>query len=304
MAYDAIFTDEVSSLQAGMSIGNLHIVSFLGKGGIGEVYLAQHEILGKEFALKVIPKGFAGEANGDQAFKQAARIQAKLNHPNIIRVDDLGDEGMFYWLRMEYVAGEPVSEDKHLRSLHDLMEMTKGPLTVEEVRYYLFHTLVGLAFAHAQDVVHADLKPSNLLLAEDGIKIAELGIVELIGHAWDDFHLLRQNPRLEPTPFDPLPGFSRQLPALLTTFEYFSPEQKAGQKPTASSNLYSVALIAYRMLTGYNSIALELPSTCIADLDPAWDDWLKKALLNDPSKRFASATAMLEAIPGWERADS
>ncbi len=303
MAYDAIFTDEVSSLQAGMSIGNLDIVSFLGKGGIGEVYLAQHEILGKEFAIKVIPKGFSAEANGDETFKQAARIQAKLNHPNIVRIDDLGDEGMFYWLRMEYVAGEPIGDDKSLRTLRDLMDMTKGPLTFEEVRYYLFHTLVGLGFAHAQDVVHADLKPDNLLLCDEGVKISELGIVELIGHAWDDFHLLRHNPRLEPTPFDPLPGFSRQLPSLLTTYEYYSPEQKAGQRPTARSNLYTVALIAYRMLTGYNTVGMELPSACIADLDPAWDDWIRTALAYDPDKRFADASAMLEAIPGLERAD-
>lgn len=303
MAYDAIFTDEVSSLQAGMSIGNLHIVSFLGKGGIGEVYLAQHEILGKEFAIKVIPKGFAGEAHGDEAFKQSARIQAKLNHPNIVRIDDLGDEGMFYWLRMEYVAGEPVNDEKHLRSLRDLMEMTKGPLTVEEVRYYLFHALVGLAFAHSQDVVHADLKPENLLLAEEGVKIAELGVVELIGHAWDDFHLLRHNPRLEPTPFDPLPGFSRQLPSLLSTFEFFSPEQKAGKKPTPGSNLYTVGLIAYRMLTGRNSVGLDLPSACVADVDSAWDKWLLRALAYDPTKRFANATEMLEAMPGLERTE-
>jgi serine/threonine protein kinase len=304
MAYDAIFTDEISSLQAGMSIGDLQIISFLGKGAIGEVYLVQNDTLDQTFALKVIPKGFSNQSDGALTLKTAEEIQAKLKHPNIIRIDALGDEGMFYWLRMEYLKGEPTGNQKTLRSLQDLMNLTKGPLTVEEVRYYLFHILVGLGFAHSQGVIHGDLKPDNILLADDAVKISELGVVELIGHAWDDFHLLRQNPRLEPTPFDPLPGFSRQLPALLTTYEYYSPEQKTGQKPTISSNLYTVGLIAYRMLMGYLAINFELPSTTIANLDCAWDNWLKKALAHDPSKRFTSALTMLEAIPGLEPANS
>ncbi|NBB78205.1 MAG: protein kinase [Verrucomicrobia bacterium] len=296
------FTDELSSLQPGMNLGNLHIVSFIGKGAIGEVYLAQHEILGKQFAVKVIPKGFAGE-DGAEIFKQAARVQADLEHPNILRIDDLGEEDMFYWLRMEYLEGEEVTENRTTRSLEDLMQLNGGPLTEEEVQYYLYYLLVGLDHAHASGVVHADLKPANILLAEEGVKISELGVIELIGHAWDDFHLLRQNPRLEPTLFDPLPGFSRALPALLNTFEYYSPEQRAGQPPNPASNLFSVGLITYRMLTGRQSLSLELPSQAVEGLDPGWDAWVQQALAHDPSKRFQSASEMLYVIPGLEAQD-
>lgn len=297
------FTDELSSLQPGMSLGNLHIVSFIGKGAIGEVYLAQHEILGKQFAVKVIPKGFAGE-DGAEVFKQAARVQTKLEHPNILMVDDLGEEDMFYWLRMEYLEGEEAVENQSIRSLEDLMKRNQGPLSEEEVSYYLYYLLLGLDHAHGEGVIHADLKPANILLADEGVKISELGVTDLIGHAWDDFHLLRNEPRLEPTLFDPLPGFSRALPSLLNTFEYYSPEQRLGEVPTAVSNLYSVGLITYRMLTGRPNLSLDMPSQVVSGLSPNWDAWVRKAVAHEPDQRFQSASEMLYAVPGLEADDT
>ncbi len=293
------FTDELSSLQPGMNLGSLHIVSFIGKGAIGEVYLVQHEILGKQFALKVIPKGFSGEEAGE-AFKQAARIQTKLDHPYILRIDDLGEEDMFYWLRMEYIAGEVTADKTQIRTLEDLMRHNKGALTEEEVCYYMYYLLLGLDHAHQQGVVHADLKPANILLAPEGVKISELGVTDLIGHAWDDFHLLRKDPLMEPTPFDPLPGFSRLLPSLLNAFEYYSPEQRAGKSPDIQSNLYTVALMTYRMLTGRYCLSLEPPTRAAHRINPRWDKWMLRALAYDPEDRFQSAAEMLEAMPGLE----
>lgn len=293
------FTDELSSLQPGMSLGNLHIVSFIGKGAIGEVYLAQHEMLGKQFAVKVIPKGFNGE-DGAVVFKQAARIQTKLDHPNILRIDDLGEEDMFYWLRMEHVDGELTAEKAKIRTLEDLMRYNKGPLSEEEVNYYLYYLLLGLDHAHCEGVIHSDLKPANVMLTEEGVKISELGVTDLIGHAWDDFHLVRNDVRLEPTPFDPLPGFSRALPALLNAFEYYSPEQRAGKQPDVASNLYTVGLITYRMLTGRHSLSLDLPTEAVNGINPRWDAWMQQALAYDTEDRFQSASEMLHALPGIE----
>lgn len=293
------FTDELSSLQPGMSLGNLHIVSFIGKGAIGEVYLAQHEMLGKQFAVKVIPKGFNGE-DGVEVFKQAARIQTKLDHPNILRIDDLGEEDMFYWLRMEHIEGELTAEKMNIRTLEDLMRNNKGPLTEEEVNYYLYYLLLGLDHAHNEGVIHEDLKPANVMITEDGVKVSELGVTDLIGHAWDDFHLLRQDIRLDPTPFDPLPGFSRALPSLLNAFEYYSPEQRAGKQPDVASNLYTVGLITYRMLTGRHSLSLDLPTNAVNGINPRWDAWMTQALAYDTEDRFQSAADMLHAMPGLE----
>lgn len=293
------FTDELSSLQSGMNIGNLHIVSFIGKGAIGEVYLAQHEILGEQFAVKVIPRGFAPE-EAAEAFKHAAQIQIRLDHPYIVRVDDMGEEEMFYWLRMEYIEGDLTAKNMPIRTLDDLMCQNNGLLTEEEICYYMYYLLIGLDHAHVQGVVHADLKPANVMLVADGVKLSELGVTDLIGHAWDDFHLLRQNPLMEPTPFDPLPGYSRLLPALLSTFEYYSPEQHAGKHPDVQSNLYTVGLMAYRMLTGRRCVSMDPPSSVIPGINPQWDAWIMQALAYDPECRFRSAAAMLQAMPGLE----
>jgi len=294
------FTDELSSLQPGMSIGNLQVVSFIGKGAIGEVYLVQHEMLGESFALKVIPKSFT-EDEKTEAIKQSAQIQAKLKHPNIIRIDDLGEEDMFYWLRMEYTEGEKTGDNTQIRSLEDLMTCNGGALTEEEVCYYTYYLLFGLSHAHEQGIVHGDLKPSNVMIAEEGVKIAELGVTDLIGHAWDDFHLLRFNQQLEPTRFDPLPGFSRALPALLNAYEYFSPEQKAGEKADHQSNLYTVGLIVYRMLTGRHSLSMDPPSQAVDGINPEWDGWIGRALAFNKADRFQSALNMIEEMPGLER---
>ena len=293
------FTDELSSLQPGMTIGNLCIVSFIGKGAIGEVYLTQHEVLGKQFALKVIPKGFAVE-EAIEAFTQAARIQTKLDHPNILRIGDLGEEEMFYWLRMEYIEGEKAPDGTVVRSLEDLMRYNNGLLTEQEVCYYIYYLLIGLEHAHKQGILHTDLKPANVLIADAGVKISELGVTDFIGHAWDDFHLLRQDLLMEPTPFEPLPGFSRLLPCLLNTYEYYSPEQRIGDSPTVQSNLYSVGLMAYRMLTGRYCLSTDLPSDVIKGIDSDWDDWMIKALAYKPEDRFVSASEMLQSMPGLE----
>lgn len=296
------FTDELSSLQPGMNIGSLHVVSFIGKGAIGEVYLAQHDMLGENFALKVIPKSFTEEEK-DEAIKQSAQIQTKLKHPNIIRIDDLGEEDMFYWLRMEYTEGETTEDKTNIRSLDDLMLYNNSAIPEEEVCYYTYYLLLGLSHAHEHGVFHADLKPSNIMIAEEGVKIADLGVTELVGHAWDDFHLLRFNQQLEPTRFDPLPGFSRALPALLKTFEYFSPEQRAGEKPDHQSNLYTVGLIVYRMLTGRHSLSMEPPSQAVEGINPLWDAWIARALAYNKADRFPSALSMIEEMPGLERAE-
>lgn len=293
------FTDEICSLQPGMNIGSLHIVSFIGKGAIGEVYLVQHEILGKQFALKVIPKGFAIE-EATEAFTSAARLQTKLEHPCILRIGDMGEEDMFYWLRMEYIAGEKTSDGKTIRSLEDLMRLSNGILTEDEIRYYMYYLLVGLAHAHSQGVIHFDLKPANALIADEGIKISELGVTDFIGHAWDDFHLPNQNRLMEPTPFDPLPGFSRLLPCLLNTFEYFSPEQRLGGRPTEKSNLYTIGFMAYRMLTGRCRLSMDKPTEIVGGINPRWDSWIAKAIAYDPEVRFDSAAEMLYEMPGLE----
>ena len=173
------FTDELSSLQPGMTIGNLCIVSFIGKGAIGEVYLAQHDTLGKQYALKVIPRGFAAE-EAAQAYENAALLQKKLDHPQILRVGDLGQEDMFYWIRMEYIEGEKAPNGSTIRNLEDLLSFRKGILTEQEVCYYIYYLLLGLEHAHSQGIIHANIKPANVFIADEGVKISELGVTDFL----------------------------------------------------------------------------------------------------------------------------
>ena len=253
---------------------------------------------------KVCTQGHPEElaaAETAQSFEQAAQMQMRLSHPNILQIDDLGEEEMFYWMRMEYIEGELTPSNMTVRALADLLRAQSGFFTHEEISYYFYHVLLGLDHAHNQGVIHAALKPSNLLITEDGVKVAELGLTDLIGHAWDDFHLLRTKPRLEPTQFDPLPGFSRQLPTLLDVFDYYSPEQKAGAQATAQSSLYSVGVMVYRMLTARESLSFELPSSLVDGLGSDWDAWILQATAYDPGERFGTAVEMLKAMPREDR---
>ncbi len=297
------FSDEISALQPGMRVGNLEITRFIGKGGMGEVYQVRHAMLGKDYALKLIPRGFTDDEE-DEALRAAAALQSRLDHPAFVRIDDMGEESVFFWMRMELIEGGRAPDNTFIRSLEDLLRYRRGPLSEEEVSYFLYHILAGLDHAHHLGEVHGDLKPANIFLADDGVKISELGLTKLIGHAWDDFHLFQTEDRINPTPFDPLPGFSRSLPALLATFEYYSPEQRAGGEPDARGNLYTVGLIAYRLLTGRLRLGLEAPGETVKGIDPRWNGWLRRALAYDPVERFQAAAEMVESMPGLERANS
>ncbi len=297
------FTDEVSSLQPGINIGSMAILGFVGKGAIGEVYECIDDISGERFAVKVIPKAFA-EEGGIEILEKEAEYQDQISHPNIIHIDQVGEEDQFYWLRMEFIEGEALEDGTRLRTLADLVKRANGRLTPEEIVYYFYYALVGLDHAHSIGLCHDNLKPENILLTDDGAKLSDYGTTRLIGHAWDDFHILPEHPRMEPTPFDPLPGFSRALPSLLSTFDFFSPERKSGKPGTPSSDLFSLGMIGMRMLTGRNSVVVELPSDINPELNGAWDEWLVRAIAYDPESRFQSAAEMLKAMPGLDVASN
>ncbi|MGF1530313.1 MAG: serine/threonine protein kinase [Puniceicoccaceae bacterium] len=292
------FSDEISSLQPGINIGSMQITGFVGKGAIGEVYECIDEETGERFAVKICPKAFGAE--GLEILEREAEYQASLEHPNIVRVDQFGEEDLFYWFRMEFISGEEFSDGSRLRTLADLAKKANGYLTTEEVIYYFYFLLLGLDHGHSLGLAHDNLKPENIFLVDEGAKLSDYGTTRFVGHAWDDFFLLRDDPLMEPTPFDPLPGFSRALPSLITTYDYFAPERKAGAPGDALSDLYSLGVIALRMLTGRNAMSIEVPSDVNRELNGSWDEWLVRATAYERSQRFQSAAEMLRAIPGIE----
>jgi formylglycine-generating enzyme required for sulfatase activity/serine/threonine protein kinase len=297
------------TLADGERFGHYRIVRLLGRGGMGEVYEAEHEVIGKRFALKLLPVDFAAAGDALDRFQCEARVMALLEHPNILKVDDFGETAGRYWLRMELANGVRIG-DRPCISLADWAEARGGKLRPDHATGVLGPILEGLTHAHQRGVVHRDLKPANILMVTDAageteIKIADFGLVRLIGEEW-----LRdqaaQSVRLsmssgEQATLAPSTGSSTR--SLVGTYEYMSPEQQRGAEADTRSDVYAVGLIAYRLLTG-RKLGMKKPSELVPGLDSAWDDWVMRALEEDPADRFEDAGAMLAAMPSFVHTES
>ena len=305
------------SLPDGTLLGQYKILRLLGKGGMGEVYEAEHTTLGLKYALKVLPEDFSYKSNAVDMFKSEARVMATLKHDNIVLVDDFGNSEGRYWLRMELIEGiEGSSEvrecgiaevgenstDSLITTLADFAKYTGGKIEELTLAEILKQILTGLSFAHQHGAIHRDLKPSNILLQNVGdnnviVKIADFGLVKLVGEEWvrEQAEIsIRQSMSIGDMKTMQGPGSSRKTTsdALVGTFEYMSPEQRDGLEITEQSDLYSVGLIAYRLLTG-KKLGLKLPSRIDEFLDPLWDNFVEKALEEELEDRYQSADEML-----------
>ena len=292
-----------ASLVVGQSFGEYQVLRLLGRGGMGEVYEVEHRDLRTRHALKLIHPEIVARADAGERFRREAQVMAQLRHAHIVHVDDFRQSEGRAWLRMELVEGG---------SLADWQRTLSGPPPVARSREILRQVLDGLAYAHARGVVHRDLKPANLLLAPDGsLKIADFGLVRLAGEQWVRSQVQLTIARsmvvgqvaevsLGDAATQPPPGSSAgtSTRALLGTYAYMSPEQKRGEEADARSDLYAVGLIAYQLLTGQESVGPKAPSRLNPALDSAWDAWIERALEADRADRFASAEAMLAALPG------
>ncbi len=278
---------------------------------MGEVYEVEHETLGLRYALKLLPNNFAGQPGALERFRREARVMAQLQHPNILKVDDFGETGGRYWLRMELAGG--VEERRGARgegggqrgevrgtgvSLQDLAEARGGRIPQEELVEILKQILEGLAYAHGHGAIHRDLKPSNILFSGETVKIADFGLVRLVGEEWvrsqaqlsvqrsmsmGDLRTLQKE------------GEGTSTRSMLGTYEYMSPEQKRGEEATVQSDLYAVGLMAFKLLTGQNP-GLKPPSRIDKTLAKAWDGFLEKALEEAAGERWTGAQTMQESL--------
>jgi formylglycine-generating enzyme required for sulfatase activity/tRNA A-37 threonylcarbamoyl transferase component Bud32 len=304
-------------LAVGQQIGRYRIEAFLGRGGMGEVYTVCHPVLRQRFAMKFLVPEITGDTAALQRFEREAMVMAGLKHPGIVLVDDYGEWQGRVWLRMELVRGVPTpppaarrpalpDDDQATRlakpgravSLAQYLAARRGPMPAGEVVSLLTGILEALGFAHRNGVIHRDLKPANILLTEAGEpKIADFGLVRLAGLEWlrSRYETVVARSRLDE-------GSTVMLAdapagAIMGTWEYMSPEQRAGEQVDPTSDLYTMGLIAYRLLTGESLSGLVLPSQVIPGLSAGWDEWMLKALRRNPRERFADAGAMLAALP-------
>src|ERR687892_93128 len=257
------------------------LISRLGSGGMADVWLADDQMLDRKVALKFLHERFAQDRQFVERFRREAQSAAGLQHPNVVGVYDRGEHEGRHWIAMEYVQGA---------SLKDLI--TRG-LSVGEAIEIVRQILAGARFAHERGIIHRDLKPHNVLVDGDGrARVTDFGIARA--------------------------GASEitQTGSVLGTAQYLSPEQAQGLEVTASSDLYSVGVVLYEMLTGKvpfdgeSAVAVALkqvsevprpPSELNPAVPRALDAVVLKALAKDPANRFASVDEFAAALDAAEK---
>jgi beta-lactam-binding protein with PASTA domain/tRNA A-37 threonylcarbamoyl transferase component Bud32 len=203
--------------------GRYHVLERIAAGGMGEVFRAHDAVLAREVAIKVLHRSLASDQGFVERFRREARAAATLNHPNIVAVYDWGAVDGIYYMVMEYVHG---------RSVRELLN-AGGRLAPAQAAEILRQTLAALEHAHARGIVHRDLKPENILITTDGVvKLTDLGLARAFADA--------KNTRAG---------------AVTGTVQYLAPEQIRGEPADPRSDLYSLGIVAYELLTG------ELPYT-------------------------------------------
>src|SRR5207344_759900 len=194
------------------------ITERIAAGGMGEVYRAQDAVLAREVAIKVLHRSLAGDQGFVDRFRREARAAASLSHPNIVAVYDWGAVDGVYYMVMEYVRG---------RATRDLLNAS-GRLEPAQAAEVIRQTLLGLEHAHRQGIVHRDIKPENVLVTTEGVvKVADFGLAR----AYAD-------------------GRQTQAGTVTGTVQYLAPEQIRGEPADPRSDLYSLGIVTYELLTG------------------------------------------------------
>jgi eukaryotic-like serine/threonine-protein kinase len=262
--------------------GRYRILHKIGSGGMADVYCAEDTHLGRRIAMKLLHRRFAQDEEFVERFRREASSAAGLQHPNVVGVYDRGEFEDTYYIAMEYCEG---------RSLKDVVR-AEAPLDVRRAIAITRQVLLAARFAHRRNVIHRDLKPHNVILdAEDGVKVTDFGIARA--------------------------GASdiTQAGAIMGTAQYFSPEQAQGRPVTEASDLYSIGVVLFELLTGKapfdgeTPVAIALmhvnqPAPSPRDLVPTIPSELNavvlKALAKDPAERYPDAESFMRDLDAVE----
>ena len=228
------------TISAGTRLGPYEILSPLGAGGMGEVYRARDERLGRDVAIKVLPASFSADPERLQRFEQEAKAAGALNHPNLLTVYDTGTRDGAPYLVFELLQGT---------TLRDLLK--PGPLPLGKAIAYGVQIARGLAATHDKGIVHRDLKPENVFVTEEErVKILDFGLAKL-----------RLVPDAEPVRSTVETATAiTQAGTVLGTVGYMSPEQVGGHPADARSDIFSFGAVLYEMLTGRRAFTGRTPA--------------------------------------------
>jgi len=240
----------------GKTLAHYEVLSKLGEGGMGAVYLARDTKLGREVALKILPDHFAKDADRLARFHREARTLAALNHPNIAAIHGLESDQGVHFLVMELADGDDLSE-----------RIAKGPIPVDEALAMIREIAQGLEEAHQNGIIHRDLKPANVKVSADGkVKVLDFGLARAyLGESTAEEETLDS-----PTITAAMTGAG----VILGTAAYMSPEQARGTPLDRRSDIWSFGVVLYEMLTGKRLFQGETVSDTLAGIlksDPDWD---------------------------------
>jgi serine/threonine protein kinase/tetratricopeptide (TPR) repeat protein len=265
---------------AGTKLGNYEIESLLGRGGMGVVYKARQISLNRPVALKILPPHFISDASFVKRFQREAQAVAKLSHPNILHIYDVGEEKDLHFFSMEYVKGKTLDE----------VLKERGRLDADEAVSIITQAAQGIEHAHKNGIIHRDIKPSNIILDDSGhAKVMDFGLAR----STEEHSKLTQSG------------------TLMGTLDYMSPEQCRGEELDEQTDVYSIGVMLYEMLTGKvpfdapNEAALihkiinENPAEA-RKLNPNISDGLSaivsRAIRKNSGERYASTSEFIKDI--------
>jgi len=259
-----LVTSERTNTLVGKLIGHYRIESLVGVGGMGEVYLARDERLGRKAALKLLPDSLTTDETQLSRFKNEARTASSLNHPNILTVYEIGAEGNRQFIATEFIEGITLR-----------VSIGRGRINPHTALEIAVQVASALAAAHEAGVVHRDIKPENIMLRPDGyVKVLDFGIAKL-----SEQRLASDDHTIETTA-----GLQTRPGLVLGTARYMSPEQARGQKVDVRTDIWSLGVVFYEMVGGIPPFRGDTPSDCIASILTAEPPPLSGILTDVPLK--------------------
>jgi serine/threonine-protein kinase len=278
----------LSNKPHGMVVGRYVIMDRLGSGAMGRVYKAHHQLMDRIVALKIIAPEIVTNGRVVARFQREMKMVGRLDHPNVVRAYDADQLGQTLYIVMEYVQGKSLSQ-KFKR---------EGAIPAQDVVNYAAQAALGLAHAHAQSIVHRDVKPSNLLLSDTGqVKVLDLGLGVLMEA-------------------DEASSFATADGIAVGTIDYMSPEQACGKEVDGRSDIYSLGCAMYHLISGRLPFPGNSPVERLGkrisgrpvpihevkpDLPQAFLQVFERMLAARPSERFQTATEAAEALQALVR---